>query len=203
MFKCETLRHAMLFYLQCRPDSPRAFSVSNWPHAAVACTGGIWAGGFDPFLANRFQSGAERRAVRANRRRGRQRQASSPRAWSTWAGTAIVRREATCWSVPLAWKNGALTFSMDYKGTGKAMQRYLLMTASQTCSQMKTVWDFGASVHEHKQSYLSLCVLGRHTYIHVYCCSIIKEARKCHRAGSSENKQPVLLEVWHEGRFVS
>lgn len=50
---------------------------------------------------------------------------------------------------------------------------------------------------------ICLSVMGRHTYIHVYCCSIIKEARKCHRAGSSENKQPVLLEVWHEGRFVS
>lgn len=128
-----------VFYLlcNCTVDSPRAFSVSNWSHAAVACTGGIWAGGFDPFLSNRFSSWAERRASKANRRQSREREALSPRDWYTWARTAIVRREATCWSVPLAWKNGTLTFSVDYKETGKAMLHYPIITESQNCSQIE------------------------------------------------------------------
>lgn len=134
---CGTQCFLFAVQLYSRLDSPRAFSVSNWSHAAVACTGGIWAGGFDPFLSNRFSSWAERRAFKANRRRGRQRQALSTRAWYTWAGTAIVRREATCWSVPFAWKNGTLTFSVDYKETGKAMQHYLFITESQNCSQIE------------------------------------------------------------------
>lgn len=65
-----------VFHVYSRRDSPRALCVSNWSHAAVACTGGgIRAGGvfFDLILSNRHSSWAEPRAPGANRRRCRER----------------------------------------------------------------------------------------------------------------------------------
>lgn len=147
-FYCEFLRHAM--FICCatvQENIPRAFSVSNQCHAAVACTVGIWAGGLDPSLSNRRATWAERRPPAANRRRSRQRQPRLRVLRTREPWTSIVRREATCWSVPLAWKNCTLTFSVDYKETGKAMMHYLVVIVSQNGSKTETASRGGDPKH--------------------------------------------------------
>lgn len=103
-----SLWHAMLFFTCCASASssrrPSRFFFFELTSRGSSMHEENRAGGIDPTLSNRKSSWAERRFSGANRWRTRERQAWSPRAWYTWAGTAIVRREATCWNVPLPWK---------------------------------------------------------------------------------------------------
>lgn len=46
MNSCGALCFACALQQYSKPDNPRAFCVSNWSHAAGACTRGIRAGGF-------------------------------------------------------------------------------------------------------------------------------------------------------------
>lgn len=132
----------VLFNLYSRQDNPRAFFVfrAARSHAAVACTGreSERAGLSDLFLPNRLRRKGGAAALRGPiSARAVSRRASSPRASYTWAWAAIVRRQATCRSVPLAWKNGALTFSVDYKEAGKVMQQCLNIRESQIMLQRR------------------------------------------------------------------
>ena len=86
------------------------------------------AGLFDLFLTNRRASWAERRSAAANGSRSRERPGPAPRVPDTRERQQLLcagRQRAE------AWKNSALTFSVDYKETGKAMQHSPIITGSQ------------------------------------------------------------------------
>lgn len=59
---CALQCFACVLHVYSRADNPRAFCVSNWSHAALACTGeSERAGLFDLFLTNERSSWAGRR----------------------------------------------------------------------------------------------------------------------------------------------
>lgn len=97
------------FYLLLRtPDRPSRFFGFELVSRGCSMQGKL-SGRIILLLTNSLYSWVELLYVIANWRKTRERQARSPRAWYTWAGTAIVRREATCWSVLLAWKKTTLS----------------------------------------------------------------------------------------------
>lgn len=122
---CGALCFRTRFAMYSRRDKPSRFLPS--PLAGLTrqwhARGGESkrAGLFDLFLANGSLSGGGATARLGQSEPGaRADKARSSRVWPTWAGTAIVRRQATCRSVPLSWKNSTLTFSVDYKGNWKS-----------------------------------------------------------------------------------
>lgn len=115
----------VLFNLYSRQDNPRAFFVfrAARSHAAVACTGreSERAGLSDLFLPNRLRRKGGAAALRGPiSARAVSRRASSPRASYTWAWAAIVRRQATCRSVPLAWKKRRTHVFRGLQGSWKS-----------------------------------------------------------------------------------